>query len=182
MTTEEKRLNTAFLIMGSMLEKWKSNDPSIDRRYITRCYYEVVGKKSTGWVSREARKDNAKTTDDHFATPQWIGRFIMDEGDIYLKDFAKFREITEFASQTIKVTKRENTELAKQSSVISEIDGKNVFIETSLQDKYQEAKIFPLYHKKNGIGYVYEFPIDFPPELLEYERKFLREEKSLQNA
>ena len=101
----------------------------------------------------------------------------MDEGDIYLKDFAKFREITEFASQTIKVTKKENTELAKQSSVISEIDGKNVFIETPLQDKYAEAEIFPLYHKKNGIGYVYEFPIDFPPELLEYERKFLREER-----
>jgi len=174
MTTEEKRLNTAFLIMGSMLEKWKNNDPSIDRRYITRCYYEAVGKKSTGWVSKKAMEPNAKTTHDHFATPQWIGRFIMDEGDIYLKDFEKFKEITEFASQTIKVTKKENTELAKQSSVISEIDGKNVFIETSLQDKYEEAKIFPLYHKKSGIGFVFDFPIDFPPGLLEYEKKFLR--------
>jgi len=172
MDSREQALHTIFGLMRSVLEQWKNNDEKLNRRLITRCYYEAVVNKSTGFVSREAMEPNAKTTDDHFATPQWIGRFIMDEGDIYLKDFEKFKEITEFVSQTIKVTKKENTKLAKQSSVISEIDGKNVFIETSLQDKYKEAGIFPLYHKKNG--FVHYFPIDFPPDLLEYEKKFLR--------
>jgi hypothetical protein len=111
------------------------------------------------------------TTDDHFAVPQWIGRFIMDNGDVYLSDFEKFKKIYIFASQTIKVTKEENIKLSSQTSIIAEIDGIKTFIEISIKDKYHKAGIL-LWSDKEG--YVDKFPIDIPQEILDYEEQFLK--------
>lgn len=171
LTNREKTWYTAFVAMKALLDAWKENAEWLDRRLPTRIFYEAVGNTITGYVSKGALDNPQSTTQDHFAMPQWIGRFLMDEGDVYLNDFDKFKEIASFASQTIKVTKTENKQLSLQTSEISKIDGVEIFIETSIQDKYEQAGIM-LFHKK--YGYLDDFPLDIPSEILEYEAQFLR--------
>lgn len=176
MTKRDRTFYTAFCSMRGLYEDWKDDSQMICRRTITRFFYEAVANISTGYVSVAAK--NAKSnerTQDHFAGPQWIGRFIMDNGHIYLEDFTKFKKIAEFASQTITVTKKENTILRDQTSVISDIDGVSVFIETPMLEKYKEAGIV-LTHKEfeKQPAHKWDFPLEVPQELLDYESKFLR--------
>jgi hypothetical protein len=171
LTDREKTWYSAFKAMGSLLTAWKENAEWLDRRFPTRMFYEAVGKTVTGYVSKAALDNPKSTTHDHFAIPQWIGRFIMDNGDVYLNDFDKFKEIASFAAQTIKVTKEENKKLSLQTSEISKIDGVEVFIQTSITDKYNEAGILLWDDKK---GYLTEFPITIPQEILDYEAQFLK--------
>lgn len=171
LTNREKTWKSAFIAMSSLLESWKNNDPDLCRRLPTRIFYEAVGNTKTGYKSQNATNNPSMTTDDHFAMPQWIGRFIMDNGDVYLSDFEKFKKICIFASQTIKVTKEENKKLSLQTPIIKEIDGINTFIEISMKDKYHKAGIL-LWCDKDG--YVDEFPIDIPQEILDYEEQFLK--------
>ena len=170
LTDREKTWKTAFKAMFALLEDWKNNETEFCRRTPTRIFYDAVGKTKTGNKSKKATRKSAETTDDHFAIPQWIGRFIMDNGDIYLTDFEKFKEICIFAAQTIKVTKKENKMLSLQTSTIAEIDGINTFIETSIKDKYSKAGIL-LWSDKEG--YLDEFPIEIPQEILDYEKPYL---------
>jgi hypothetical protein len=174
-SSRDKTLWSAFVSMGSLYEGWVNGDERACRRLPTRIFYEAVGKTITGYKSRKATQANSQknNTDDHFAMPQWIGRFIMDNGHIYLKDFDRFKEIAVFAAQTIRVTKKENRILSLQTSEISAIDGVNVFIETSVRDKYKKAGIM-LWDKKEG--WIDDFPIIIPEEILIYERQFLRNE------
>ena len=170
LTDREKTWKTAYKAMGSLLANWKNNSPDLCRRLPTRIFYEAVGSTKTGYISKGAIDNPKSVTHDHFAMPQWIGRFIMDNGDVYLTDFDKFKEIAYFASQTIKVTKEENKRLSLQTSEISKIDGKTVYIETSINNKYRDANIL-LWDDKEG--YLTEFPIEIPDEILEYEYQFL---------
>jgi|TARA_B110000285_G_C15079234_1_gene592509 hypothetical protein len=171
LTDREKTWKTAFKVMFALLEDWKNNDPDLCRRLPTRIFYEAVGNAKTGYTSKAAADNLSESTDDHFAMPQWLGRFVMDNGDVYLTDFQKFKEICIFAAQTIRVTKAENKKLSLQTSTIAEIDGINTFIETSVKDKYDEAGIVLWSNKE---GYLDEFPLDIPEEILEYESQFLR--------
>ena len=171
LTDREKVWYTAYVAMRALLDAWKEDADWLDRRLPTRIFYEAVGATKTGYVSKAARRYPSETTDDHFAMPQWIGRFIMDNGEVYLTDFEKFKEICIFAAQTIRVTKAENKKLSLQTSTIAEIDGINTFIETSVKDKYDEAGIL-LWSDKEG--YLDEFPLDIPKEILEYESLYLR--------
>jgi hypothetical protein len=173
MTKRETTWYTAFKAMGSLLDGWKENAEWLDRRLPTRIFYEAVGNTTTPYVSKKALNSKpSNCTWDHFAMPQWIGRMIMDEGDIYLQDFEKFKEIASFASQTIKVTKEENKRLSLQTSEIAKIDGVNIFIETSIKDKYAQAGILLW---TDSDGYIEGFPLDIPQEILDYEKQFVKE-------
>ena len=172
MTNREKIIKTTFDNMKLMLSKYNSDN--YDKRSVHRLYYESIqrhGHIFTNYVSKNAMKKSTNTTYDHFSIPQWIGRFIMDNSDVYLSDFEKFKDIFKFSLQTIKVTKEENKKLSSQTPVIKEIDGIKTFIEISIKDKYNKAGIL-LWCDKDG--YVDEFPIDIPQEILDYEEQFLK--------
>lgn len=173
MTNREKIIKTTFDNMNSMLPKYKKNS-DYDKSSVHRLYYESIqrhGHIFTRYVSKNAMKKSTNTTYDHFTIPQWIGRFIMDNDDVYLSDFEKFKDIFKFSLQTIKVTKEENRKLSSQTPVIKKIDGINTFIEISIKDKYHKAGIL-LWGDKEG--YVDEFPIPIPQEILDYEEQFLK--------
>ena len=92
LTDREKTWKTAFKVMFALLEDWKNNDPDLCRRLPTRIFYEAVGNAKTGYTSKAAADNLSESTDDHFAMPQWLGRFVMDNGDVYLTDFQKFKK------------------------------------------------------------------------------------------
>ena len=157
-----------------------------ERRIVTRLFYDTIGVTATGYESLEYKKlrdsgqmkkgGRSLVTKDHYMTPQWIARMIMDLADIYLEDFDKFIWLVEQASQTIWVTVKENDELRGQSGVISKYDGINHFIEVSVKDKYAKAGII-LDHKEfdKRPKRLKEFPEHLiPQEVLDYERQFLR--------
>lgn len=174
MTNREKIIQTTYEHMNLILPIYKENPDWYDKRSVHRLYYDSIlrhGHRFTGYVSKNAMKKSTNTTYDHFPIPQWIGRFIMDNGDVYLSDFEKFKDMFKFSLQTIKVTKEENRKLSLQTPIITNIDGINTFIEISIKDKYDKADIM-LWCDKDG--YVDEFPIPIPQEILDYEEQFLK--------
>ena len=58
-------------------------------RIITRQYYEGVfscNYGDTGLISEDALNNSSERADDHCFSPQFVGRFIMDNADVYLTD------------------------------------------------------------------------------------------------
>ena len=77
-----------FNALKSNLELWDPNDPDVVR-IITRQYYEGVFScqyGDTGLISEEALNNPSERTDDHCFSPQFVGRFVMDNADVYLTD------------------------------------------------------------------------------------------------
>lgn len=174
LTIREEVWYEQFDLMQHKLERWKNGLISKSgMRHICRCFYESIGKTKTGWESQQALLKDSKTTDDHAFIPQFIGRMIMDMGDVYLTDFNKYKELCEFACQTIKVTKSENNLLSKQTPTIMDLGDGYTFLECSIQDKYDELGI-TLWNKELGTFAMDGFPITVPQEILDYEAQFLK--------
>ena len=92
-----------FKSLCAILEDWNTNDEDVVR-ITTRIYYEGVfscGLGDTGLISKNALNDPSNRTDDHCFSPQFVGRYIMDNPHIYLTDYNKFDEIFGSYIQTI---------------------------------------------------------------------------------
>lgn len=144
-------------------------DLSINKRDITRHFYEGCASITSGYVSLDAQMAPVKdTTKDHFISPQTYAYYIMDNWHIF-SDYEKFKIEWYFCSQTIKVTKEENMRL-KQFTVNNDNTGGIIKVTVPIIDRYKQANI-RLYHDKEPITDV--FPFQPSENFIEYERKYL---------
>lgn len=149
-------------------------------RSITRCYYNQVHSvglpNQTGFISENAYKEKLlgkPVVDDHYLSPQFIGRMIMDHPDKFLYDTKVFNKIFFSSCATIKVTSRENDLL----STLTRNDGVNYSILVPTDQKYESLGINLLKKPKNK--HLWKDAVktnkkpQYPDYLLEYEKQFL---------
>lgn len=150
-------------------------------RAITRDFYLGVFDSGTpnpsGLISEDAyvhKMNNGKVTMDHCFSPQFIGRMVMDNREIYLNDYDKFKDIFWHSCKTIIVTPQENIKLSRLTSHTD--DGYKVLVPTHMKYKHLNIK---LYQRPNGkTAWKYSQPIgsnilEVIPELVEYEKNYL---------
>lgn len=168
---------TTFNSLKANVHNW--GDP-VYARPITRIYYIGVFDcgvpNQTGFISEAAYQNKLskkKVVHDHYLSPQFIGRMILDNPDIYLEDYEKFRNLFWLSCSTIVLTQKENDDL----SFLTKNDGETYKVKVPTDKKYDALGI-KLYKRLDGKNrWKYSEPTDekphFPKELLEYERQFL---------
>lgn len=153
------------------------------KRAISRDFYLGVfdsgNPNPTGFISEEAyvnKINKKKTVFDHCYSPQFIGRMIMDNRNIYLSDYHKFEQVFWYSCSTIIVVQKENENLSNLT--INGDDGYKVLVPTHLKYKELGIKLFKRPEKKNK--WIDAQPVEtnilnVPQELLEYEKQYLVE-------
>lgn len=175
----------SFNCCKSNLDLWKSkpNNRNIIR-VVTRKYYMSAHdiSISSGFITLKAlekKREDPKWNmcHDHCYSPQFVGRMIMDNPDIYLNNYEKFREIFYASCTTIEITSEENRKLSR---LTSNKKGKEFKIFVPTDKKYQHLNI-QLVKRNYGRNW-YQKPADpvsnyiqTPQELLDYEKQFLTE-------
>lgn len=149
-------------------------------RPITRIYYigvfDTGNPNPTGFISEAAyhnKVEGKKTVNDHYLSPQFIGRMILDNPDKYLSDFAVFQDLFWKSCATIIVTADENIQL----SSLTVNDGLDYSVKVPTDQKYDHVGIKLYQRQSNKKLWKYCHPTtekpDVPPSLLDYERQFL---------
>ena len=141
------------------------------KRSATRVFYEGCGSISTGFMSKTARdnrRKKLKVCSDHVTAPQSLSYFVYDNWDKY-SNFTNFQDVWTIGSQTAWVSTSENNMLKKWTDKKS---AGNVYC--SIIDRYRKCGI-RLY--KENYGWTWDWPFDLPEGFLEYEGKFLLQEK-----
>lgn len=151
------------------------------KREISRDFYLAVfdsgNPNPSGYISENAyvnKMNKQKTVHDHCFSPQFIGRMVMDNADIYLSDYQKFKQVFWYACTTIVVTQKENELL----SYLTDNNNDGLKIKVPTNKKYEHLGI-KLYKRDEGrIHWKYSKPtnksfIEVPQELLEYEKQYL---------
>jgi len=174
----ESYCTLAYTILKSAIKYW--GNPSFYRP-ITRVFYITVFDcgmpNPTGLISENALNNKLakkKTVSDHYLSPQFICRMIMDNSNVYLQDYDKFKDLFWLATQTIVVTQQENDNLA----ALTENDGLNYNVKVPTDKKYNHLGI-KLYKRPDGTNrWANSVPVDgykleVPEELLDYEKQFL---------
>lgn len=150
-------------------------------RPITRIYYIGVFDcgmpNPTGLISENALKNKSvkkKVVHDHCLSPQFIGRMILDNPDVYLTDFDRFKSIFWQSCQTIVVTQEENDALAALTSN----DGVTYQVQVPTHLKYHYLGIKLNKRPDNSNRWNNATPIEsnileVPEELINYEKRFL---------
>lgn len=168
---------TTFNSLKANVHNWANPDYA---RPITRIYYIGVFDcgilNPTGLISESAYQNKLsgkKVVHDHYLSPQFIGRMILDNPDEYLSDYEKFKYLFWLSCSTIVVTQQENDSL----SFLTKNDGQTYSVKVPTDKKYDEIGI-KLYKRKEGKSqWKFSEPTDekpfVPKELLDYERRFL---------
>jgi len=131
-----------------------------------RVFYDHVADIRSGWVSKNYMHTDNKfkyTTYDHMNKPQFGGKFLMDNPDIWCDSFDKFLEWAMIFSMVIGVTKKENTKLRVDT------------LYTPLEESYAAAGI-ELFQEA-GIGYnatPYDPFKDLPEIFKDYQKEYLK--------
>lgn len=182
----QHRVNTyceiAFNSLKANLYMWKSrpNDKDV-LRGVTRPYYDLVHSLSipSGFITSKALDEKRKDKywvlcRDHCYSPQFVARMVMDNAEIYLEEYKKFKEIFYISCRTIDITPEEN----KKLSLLTKNPDGDLKIEVPTNKKYQHLKI-ELVERHDGRGWYNKDAdpvsnyIETPQELLDYEKQFL---------
>ena len=174
----EAYCETAFLCMNATLKKWGAKDYY---RPISRIFYQMVFdtgvSNATGLISEKALNNKIKRLKvvfDHYLSPQFVGRMIMDNPDQFLTDYAVFRELFYLCCQVICVTQQENDEL----SFLTKNDGDTYVVKVPTYLKYNHLGI-KLYKRPDGVRFWKEATeietnvLSVTEALTAYERRFL---------
>ena len=163
---QELTVLTIHETMRRIVDMWKNN---YDDRLRSRYFYIATINIKSGYSTPKAMSRDWETTEDHVFTPQFIGRFILDNPEAYLGEdsFETFKKLWIWASTVMTVTKEENTALRGQTT---NSDGVYT-LDCSMADKYENIGVTKFY--KKNVGYVNGFPFVILPELLEYEKQFI---------
>jgi|DEB0MinimDraft_6_1074348.scaffolds.fasta_scaffold05537_6 hypothetical protein len=175
----EEYCETSYRELNSILDLWQ--DPNYSARPLTRSYYIKVFDCSlcnfTGYASEEALKNKLngkKVVYDHCLSPQFVTRMILDNPEIYLKDYNNFKQIFWDCCSTIMVTQEENIRLSR----LTENDGYYYKIHVPTHLKYNHLGI-NLYFRptlkgkwKDAVPLETNI-IEVPKNLIEYEKYFL---------
>lgn len=169
--------------MNPELHKWWENDRN-DKdvvRSISRPFYDLVHACSipTGLITEQAFQKKVNTsnfvlTKDHPFRPQFVNHYMWDNPEKFY-EFSVFREWFIMCCSTIFVLGQENDRLSLDGT---RNDGESYSIMSSTDQQYVRANLnLYLYSSdrnwKNRTLTLASNIIDAPPELLEYERKFL---------
>jgi len=171
---------TAFNSMKANVHNW--GKPEFYRP-LTRIYYMGVfdcgTPNHTGFISKTAyqnKLNRGKVVHDHYLSPQFIGRMILDNPDKYLTDFEVFRDIFWKSCGTIIVTAEENIKL----SLLTENKGKEYRVHVPTDQKYAHLGIDLLSRPsqiRSWVGApmqnVTENEVYFPDDLINYEKNYL---------
>ena len=173
----------AYDCMNARLYRWRI--PGQDVRNLTRIFYAGVFDcglpQHTGLISERAYDNilqGKKVTHDHYLSPQFIARMIYDNPEKYLNDYDTFTDIFWKSTATVKLTKDENDILSK----LTVNDSFDLKVLVPTDKKYDHIGIKLLrYHKTSkrqswkdvSVKFVNNSELYFPPELLEYEEKYL---------
>ena len=177
----EEYCETTFNCLKANVHNWGNPDYA---RPKSRIYYAGVfdcgNPNPTGLISAKAlknKKNKLKTVCDHYLSPQFVGRLILDNPDVYLRDYITFRKLFVKCTETIVVTQEENENL---SELTKNVKGNFIVkIPTNLKYHYLGIK---LYKREDGVkGWkkenctILESNIlnDVPVELLDYEQRYL---------
>ena len=169
---------TTFNNLRANVHNWGKPEFS---RPLTRIYYIGVFDSGTpnhtGFISEAAYRNKLqghKTVHDHYLSPQFVGRMILDNPDIYLKDYEVFRDIFWKSCGTVVVTADENIRL----SLLTTNDGSDYSVSVPTDHKYAHLGI-SLYRRPDGTNRwkkaqpVSENELHFPEHLIDYEKGFL---------
>ena len=148
-------------------------------RPLTRTFYNFMfgaGANPTGFISEEALKNKLnkqKTCQDHYLSPQFMGRMILDNPEKYLCDLETFTKIFTIACSTVEITVKENTILRQYTS--NKDNDYKVYVPTD--QKYERAGI-KLCKRPEGkklwkYAQLTEEKLFFPVDLIQYEKQFL---------
>ena len=168
----------AFNALNAQREYYDPNDEDIVRYCTKSIFYSAVFDCQygcTGLVSEESRYlPNKKRTWDHLNSPQRVGHFVMDNMEIYLNDYEKFRDIFIWACTQILVTKVENTKL-KQLTINTAGEELRILVPTD--KKYEHLGIRLCKRPGNKGAYknaiLTDETIPVPQEYLNWEKQFI---------
>lgn len=165
---------SAFDSMKAGLYRWTPDASSSTIRSLTRLLYDQVfccgEPNKTGYISlaaMENKKNKKSVCTDHCLSPQFVARMIYDNPDVWLNDFEKFKVLFYQCCLTIKVTSEENTKLSK---LTENVNGSfTVHVPTHKKYDYLGIKLF--HPEKGFVNNIFDELV--PPELVEYEEKYL---------
>jgi galactose-1-phosphate uridylyltransferase len=99
---------------------------------------------------------------------------ILDNPDIYLSDYEKFKEVYYYSCRTIVVTQEENDALSKLT--VNDGNTYKVLVPTNLKYNHLGIKLYMRPDSTNKWKLAEEIEtniLDVPQELLNYEKDFL---------
>ena len=86
----------SFASYQATKDNWGNPDWS---RFLTRIFYNSMfgaGTNPTGYISEKAlqnKLNKKKTCQDHYLSPQFMGRMILDNQEKYLSDYETYKQI-----------------------------------------------------------------------------------------
>ena len=177
----------AFNALKANVGEWFANRNCKNTvRATTHSFYNTVHSLSipSGLISVNAVKKKNKEpewalTKDHCYSPQFVGRMIMDNSDLYFSNYELYRQLFLTACTTIIITPEENRALSFLTS-----NRNNEFVIKAHTDvKYKKQNIQLLRRALGPKWYTKPMDsvdnyIETPVELLEYETQFLVEEEN----
>ena len=170
----------AFDAMKANRDNWATGNHDIQRA-VTKIYYDLVfssGYNRTGLISDAAfdrKMDKLKVVDDHVFSPQFVGRMMMDMGDVYLNDYDQFEQVFGLCRTVITVTSEENSALRQ---LTSNVNGEFIVLVPTIH-KYSSLKI--KLRQKTGSKWSTAKPVfesvqsllNVPDRLTSYETQFI---------
>ena len=166
---QEQTCHTCFIMMKSVLPYW--GDKSIKQRSLWRLFYNNISSVPSGYVSTKLididsgmrKLGGDRIVQEHWSTPEMVGKFIFDNADVYLNDYEKFRQLYIACSTTIKTLHSENQTLRQQNDV-------------PVLDKYNKAGI-DLFGESRVVMHDEPFPLGhlLPEEVIQYDKNKLKE-------
>jgi len=170
-----KKLRDCFDIMGYGIKSgnWSNSSASLystsneyDGSTYERVFYDTIAIIPSSWVSKKYLNTDDKkkyTTKDHMMKPQFGGKFLMDNPEVWYGSFEKFLEWSMRFSMVISVTKKENNRLRVETPYLP------------LEETYAYAGI-QLFQER-GIGYnatPYDPFKDLPEIFKKYQKEYLK--------
>ena len=169
---QEKTCHTCYVMMKSVLPYW--GDSKIKQRSLWRLFYNNISSVPSGYVSTKIididsgtkKMTGDREVQEHWSTPEMVGKFIFDNADVYLNDYEKFRQLYMACSTTIRTLHSENQTLRQQKDV-------------PVLDKYNKAGI-DLFGESRVVWHDEPFPLGhlLPQEVIDYDRRLINEQSA----
>ena len=181
--------DNAFDVTNAVKHKW--GDPTKLQRPIGRLFYcdvsscgynvnnpQLISENAMNNLLHGKTKKERKIVRDHYLSPQFIARFILDNQEIYLSDYSKFKKMFYISCGIVIVTQDENDRLAQLTKSNEDSNKFKVLIPTN--KKYDHVGIKLLHYKEKSGHWknrtytpVSNDTLYYPPEIIEYEKRFL---------
>ena len=171
---QEKTCQTTYWLMNTVKHGWRDPIKAPKQRNLWRLFYNGISSVPSGYVSTKIIEIDSKKrklggdriVQEHWSTPEMVGKFIFDNADVYLNDYEKFRQLYIACSTTIKTLHSENQTLRQQKDV-------------PVLDKYNKAGI-DLFGESRVVWHYEPFPLShlLPQEVIDYDRRLINEQSA----